>query len=154
MRHAYRASFSAAINAAFKAILRMFPPVIFNRASFFSSRFSVGVSPGNTRCHISSLCAALGNGTEQQSVFVEEKLYPSHFSYLLLVLPTHDRPPFAGEDNSLQCWNNDDGCPTSLRFPNNASASSNKRIAPPSSAASKIRFRFFSVSPIYLLQPG
>src|SRR5579885_3480882 len=40
---------------------------------------------------------------------------------------------------------------TSLRLPKRASASSKSRMAPLSSAVSKIRRRFFSVSPIYLL---
>ena len=40
---------------------------------------------------------------------------------------------------------------TSLRLPKRASASSKKRIVLLLSASSKIRLKFFSVSPIYLL---
>ena len=53
---------SAARKAAFRAILRIFPPATFRRASLSKSRFSIGASGGNERRQISARCAASGNG--------------------------------------------------------------------------------------------
>src|SRR6266700_7642544 len=53
---------SAARNAAFSMILRMFPPVTFSRASLLTSRFFVGIGRGKMRRQISARCSPSGKG--------------------------------------------------------------------------------------------
>src|SRR5215212_2615325 len=55
-------SASAARNAAFNAMLRMFPPATLSWASLPGSNPSVGVSDGKMRRQISARCAVSGNG--------------------------------------------------------------------------------------------
>src|SRR6516164_70186 len=52
----------AARNAAFSAMLRMFPPATFSCESFFRSRSWVGVVAGKTRLQMAARWAASGNG--------------------------------------------------------------------------------------------